>query len=173
MSGILFFLFLVIAIIRLYVLKISSVHAKALLNAGAVEYGQFTTKWLAILHTLFYFSAFFEGIVRKVTFDSSSFLGLVLILFSFIMLIWVMRLLGKYWTVKLIFEENHQLNNHWLFTYVKHPNYFLNIIPELLGVSLLFHASTTLEVLIIPYSICLYMRVKKENQLIGSISQSA
>lgn len=156
MSRLFFFLFMIIAVIRLSVLKISNTHAKQLLNAGAVEYGKSITKWLALLHTLFYFSAFFEEIIRKESFDLVSLIGFCLIVFSFIMLFWVMRLLGNDWSVKLIFEENHQLNEHWLFQYVKHPNYFLNILPELLGIGLLFHAYVTLGVMVIPYSICLY-----------------
>ncbi|OJG79803.1 hypothetical protein RV14_GL000743 [Enterococcus ratti] len=161
-----------IAIVRLYVLKISSKHAKQLLSTGATEYGKVATKWLAILHTLFYFSAFFEGIIRKVQFDWTSFIGVCLIVFSFLTLFWVMKLLGNYWSVKLIFETNHQLIDHWLFNRVKHPNYFLNILPELLGVVLLFHAYITLSVFLLPYSVCLYLRIKKENQIVASISHA-
>ncbi|MBF8807615.1 MAG: isoprenylcysteine carboxyl methyltransferase family protein [Enterococcus lacertideformus] len=170
MSGILFLLFMIIATIRLYVLKISNRNANRLINKGAVEYGKTTSKWLAILHTLFYFSAFFEGIIRKASFDLTGFIGICLIVFSFIMLFWVMKLLGNYWSVKLIFENNHQLVHHWLFERVKHPNYFLNILPELLGVGLLFHAYMTFGVFILPYSFCLYSRIKEENQLLASIS---
>ena len=82
-----------------------------------------------------------------------------------------MKLLGKYWSVKLIFEPDHQLIEHWLFQWVKHPNYFLNILPELIGVVLLFHAYVTLIIFILPYSLCLYLRIKKENQLVASIKQ--
>lgn len=65
MSQQLYSFFLIIAFVRLYVLKISSKHANQLLQEGAIEYGKTTTKWLAILHTLFYFSAFFEGSIQK------------------------------------------------------------------------------------------------------------
>lgn len=171
MSQQLYSFFLIIAFVRLYVLKISSKHANQLLHEGAIEYGKTTTKWLAILHTLFYFSAFFEGSIQKTQINWVSWIGFCLILFSFIMLFWVMKLLGKYWSVKLIFEPDHQLIEHWLFQWVKHPNYFLNILPELIGVVLLFHAYVTLIIFILPYSLCLYLRIKKENQLVASIKQ--
>ena len=61
MSQQLYSFFLIIAFVRLYVLKISSKHANQLLHEGAIEYGKTTTKWLAILHTLFYFSALREA----------------------------------------------------------------------------------------------------------------
>lgn len=44
MSEQLFFIFIMIAIVRLYVLKISSKHAKQLLSTGATEYGKVATK---------------------------------------------------------------------------------------------------------------------------------
>lgn len=78
------------------------------------------------MHTLFYFCALFEGIYKKVQFDN----------------------IGQ--TVKLIFADKHILNTNWLFKHVKHPNYFLNVIPELIGVTLVFHAWYTLLFFLIP-----------------------
>ncbi|NRE25541.1 isoprenylcysteine carboxylmethyltransferase family protein, partial [Enterococcus faecalis] len=76
---------------------------------------------------------------------------------------------GKYWTVKLIFADKHTLNTNWLFKHIKHPNYFLNIIPELIGVTLVFHAWYTLLILLMPYGICLYLRIREENQLLANL----
>ncbi|RTX84428.1 hypothetical protein CD139_06705 [Staphylococcus piscifermentans] len=43
---------------------------------------------------------------------------------------------------------------------MKHPNYFLNIIPELIGVILLTHAYIV-TLLLIPYS---NLRIRQEEQ---------
>ncbi|MBO0474826.1 hypothetical protein IGL98_002448 [Enterococcus sp. DIV0840] len=165
----LYMLFFIIAVFRIVVLFISKRHEKKLIDTGAKEYGQKVSKLLAILHTLFYFSAFFEGIIKGVKMDVISYIGMFLLLVSFIALIVVIKSLGKYWTVKLVIAENHELNTNWLFKYIKHPNYFLNIIPELVGVALLFHAWITFLVFIVPYSICLYLRIKEENKLLSSL----
>lgn len=93
---------------------------------------------------IFYLGCFTEAYLRHTTLDKIGFLGLGLLLFAFVMLVVVVRLLSEIWTVKLMIAKNHQFNGHWLFRVVKHPNYFLNIAPELLGIALLCHAWYTL-----------------------------
>ncbi|NRE45613.1 hypothetical protein DBN63_15790, partial [Enterococcus faecalis] len=144
MSVSLYMLFIVIAMFRIRVLLISKRNEQELLESGGKEYGKIVSKLLAILHTLFYFCALFEGIYKKVQFDSIGLIGTIIIGLSFFILIRVIQTLGKYWTVKLIFADKHTLNTNWLFKHIKHPNYFLNIIPELIGVTLVFHAWYTL-----------------------------
>ncbi|OJG53942.1 hypothetical protein RV06_GL000561 [Enterococcus haemoperoxidus] len=169
MNIIMYVLFFVIALFRMGVLFISKRHEKKLLETGAMEYGKKVSKQLVILHTLFYFCSFFEGIITSVKIDIISYIGLFLLIVSFIVLIVVVKSLGEYWTVKLIFAGNHVLNTSWVFKYIKHPNYFLNIVPELIGITLLFHAWLTIMVFIVPYSICLYLRIKEENELLASL----
>jgi isoprenylcysteine carboxyl methyltransferase (ICMT) family protein YpbQ len=162
-------LFIVIVVFRIRVLLISKRNEQELLESGSKEYGKIVSKLLAILHTLFYFCALFEGIYKKVQFDSIGLIGTLIIGLSFFILIRVIQILGKYWTVKLIFADKHTLNTNWLFKHVKHPNYFLNIIPELIGVTLVFHAWYTLLILLMPYGICLYLRIREENQLLANL----
>ncbi|HBI1635432.1 TPA: hypothetical protein I0F65_RS04595 [Enterococcus faecalis] len=66
---------------------------------------------------------------------------------SFFILIRVIQILGKYWTAKLIFADKYTLNTNWLF---KHSNCFFNIIPELIGVMLVFHAWITILIFLFP-----------------------
>ncbi|HDH7119300.1 TPA: hypothetical protein PJF81_001035 [Enterococcus faecalis] len=169
MSVSLYMLFIVIALFRIRVLLISKRNEQKLLESGGKEYGKIVSKLLAIFHTLFYFCALFEGIYKKVQFDGIGLIGTLIIGISFFILIKVIQILGKYWTVKLIFADKHTLNTNWLFKHVKHPNYFLNIIPELIGVTLVFHAWYTLLILLIPYGVCLYLRIKEENQLLANL----
>ena len=169
MSVSLFVLFIFIALFRVKVLFISKQNEQELCALGGKEYGKTVSKLLAIFHTLFYFCALFEGIYKKVQFDGVGLIGTLIVGISFFILIRVIQILGKYWTVKLIFADKHTLNTNWLFKYVKHPNYFLNIILELLGVILVFHAWYTLLILMIPYGICLYLRIEKENQLLANL----
>lgn len=169
MSVSLYMFFIVIALFRIRVLLISKRNEQKLLESGGKEYGKIVSKLLAIFHTLFYFCALFEGIYKKVQFDGIGLIGTLIIGISFFILIKVIQILGKYWTVKLIFADKHTLNTNWLFKHVKHPNYFLNIIPELIGVTLVFHAWYTLLILLIPYGVCLYLRIKEENQLLANL----
>ena len=169
MSVSLYIIFTFIALFRVIVLFISKQNEQELLESGGKEYGKTVSKLLAIFHTLFYFCALFEGINKKVQFDSIGLIGILIIGLSFFILIRVIQILGKYWTVKLIFADKHTLNTNWLFKHVKHPNYFLNIIPELIGVTLVFHAWYTLLIFLIPYGVCLGLRIRKENQLLAKL----
>lgn len=169
MDKYLYGIFVLIAIFRLWVLFISKKHEKILLRSSGKEYGKLISKWLAILHSMFYFSALFEGIYKKVMINNISSLGIIVVSLSFLLLIYVINTLGNYWTVKLIFVDEHELSNNWLFKSIKHPNYFFNIIPELIGISLIFHAWITLLIFTIPYGICLFLRIKEEKHIIYNI----
>ncbi len=59
-------------------------------------------------------------------------------------LVFVIHLLGRLWTVKLLIVRDHVLVTHQLFRWFRHPNYFLNILPELAGIALILNAHTTL-----------------------------
>ncbi|PVE35424.1 hypothetical protein DC030_13150 [Enterococcus faecalis] len=66
MSLYLYIVFGLIALFRVTVLLISKNNEKKLILLGGKEYGKLVSKLLAILHTLFYFCSFFEGIYKKV-----------------------------------------------------------------------------------------------------------
>ncbi|TCD45976.1 hypothetical protein D3X11_00375 [Streptococcus sp. X16XC17] len=154
--------------IRLAFLKLSIANEKRILANGGKEYGVKNTKWITILHILFYFSCLVEAMVNKVQLDTLGFLGLGLMLFSLFMLCTVTRLLGDIWTVKLMLLKDHRFVDHWLFRVVKHPNYFLNILPELVGIALLCHAKYSAW-LLIPYAYVLYKRIQEENKLLAEV----
>ncbi|MBO0472246.1 hypothetical protein IGL98_003204 [Enterococcus sp. DIV0840] len=166
MSGKLYVVFILLVLFRLLALYISKENEKKLLASGAVEYGKTTSKYLAILHTMIYFSSFFEGIITHVKSDMLSFVGIIMMMISYSVLLFVIKTLNRYWTVKLIFEENHKINSTWIFKKIKHPNYFFNIIPELIGITFIFHAWVTFAIGCIPYGVCLYLRIRQENSLL-------
>lgn len=169
MSYYISFIVIGIFVIRLAFLKISKRNEKAILEAGGCEYGKENSKRITILHILFYLFSLIEAIIFKVKFDYISIIGLIFLIFSIFMLYTVTQLLKGIWTVKLMVAKNHKFNNHWLFRVVKHPNYFLNIIPELIGLVLLCHARYTALVLFPLYAIVLYIRIKEENRVLKEI----
>lgn len=156
-------------LLRLVFLKISKKNEAIILANGGVEYGVENTKRLTLVHIIFYLGCIIEAYLRQTIVDQVGVLGLGLLLFAFIILVTVVRLLAGIWTVKLMIAQNHQFNDHWLFRVVKHPNYFLNIIPELIGLSMLCHAWYTLLCVGPFYCIILRNRIKEENHLIESL----
>lgn len=80
------------------------------------------------------------------------------------MLLVVSHLLGRLWTVKLMIARDHVLVTHPLFRWVRHPNYFLNILPELVGFALALHAWFTLVIGLAIYAVPLGIRIRQEER---------
>lgn len=163
--GIVIFVF----VIRLYFLKISRANEQRILAEGGKEYGKENSKRITTLHILFYLGCLLEAITYSTKFDTIGIIGLILIIFSMFMLYVVTQLLKDIWTIKLMLVKNHKYNDHWLFRVVKHPNYFLNIVPELVGLALLCHAKYTAIIILPLYAIVLYIRIKEEEYILKNI----
>jgi isoprenylcysteine carboxyl methyltransferase (ICMT) family protein YpbQ len=151
------------ALFRLASLFISIRHERRLKAAGAVEIGAANSALLALAHTAFYLAAIAECFLTGgYVFDTAALAGLVLYLFGAAMLVVVIRTLGRFWTVKLIVAADHALVTHPLFRRVRHPNYFLNILPELAGFAITLHAFYTLAFGLPLYLVPLIIRVRQE-----------
>ncbi|MGJ4956915.1 isoprenylcysteine carboxyl methyltransferase family protein [Bradyrhizobium sp. HKCCYLRH2015] len=150
---------------RFAMLGISIRNEKRLRAEGAVEYGASVSRWLAIAHVAFYLAATAEGLVRDAPLDAVSIIGFMIYLFGAAMLLVVSQLLGRLWTVKLMLARDHALVTHPLFRIVRHPNYFLNILPELIGYALTLHAYLTLVAGLIIYAVPLTLRIRQEEKI--------
>ncbi|WP_315777581.1 MULTISPECIES: isoprenylcysteine carboxyl methyltransferase family protein [unclassified Bradyrhizobium] len=150
---------------RFAMLAVSIRNEKRLRANGATEYGESVSRWLAIAHVAFYLAATTEGLVRDAPVDAVSITGFVIYLFGAVMLFVVSRLLGRFWTVKLMIARDHALVTHPLFRMVRHPNYFLNILPELIGYALTLHAYVTLVVGMTIYAVPLVLRIRQEEKV--------
>lgn len=151
--------------LRLVTLAISMRNERALKRNGAVEFGAGNSKLIAVVHVIFYISAAAEGLWRDDPADWVSGAGLAIYGFAILVLFAVIRLLGRWWTVKVILARDHQLVRHPLFRYVRHPNYYLNIIPELVGLALALHAFGTLLIGLPIYLIVLRARIRIEEKV--------
>lgn len=160
---------LVTFLVRLIFLKRSMENEKRILSKGGKEFGVENTKRLTMAHIVFYLSCFVEAMVHKTNFDGISMVGLVLLIFSMLMLMLVIHLLGDIWTVKLTLVNNHKFVDHPLFRIVKHPNYFLNILPELVGLALVSHAYVTFIFIFPVYAVILYQRIAEEEKLLQEV----
>lgn len=151
-------------VLRLFTLYISISNESLLRKEGAVEYGRVNSTVLTVLHIIFYASSAYEAWVDQIKLDITGDFGIGLFAFSYIMLWYVIYQLRKVWTVKLYIAKNHELNQSFLFRYVKHPNYFLNIIPELTGIGLLCHAWTAMMIILPMYLMSLFVRISQEEK---------
>ena len=156
-----------VAIFRFWTLYVALTNEKRLKMNGATEYGQGSTLALWVTTFAVYFGALFEGFYfRRVQFDGIAAIGLSIYIFSAIALIWVMHTLGPFWSGKVIISPHHELVVHPVFRAIKHPNYFLNMIPELIGFPIMLHAFTTLAIGLPLFLITLLFRIRVEEQVL-------
>ncbi len=151
-------------LLRLATWAISIRNEARLKRNGAREFGALNSSLLAIAHIAFYVSAAAEGLSNPVPWDAQTYLGFGLYGFGIVMLLTVIRLLGPWWTVKIIIAPDHVLVRHPLFRYVRHPNYFLNMLPELTGFALALHAPVTLFFGLPCYLVLMTIRIWQENR---------
>lgn len=147
-------------------MRVSKQNEARIVADGGREYGAFNSKLMAIVRVLIYFGALGEFYYLDRSVNSLTFIGMGLVVFSMYMLYMVSRLLSPIWTVKLMVAKNHQYVDHWLFRNIKHPNYFLNIVPELVGIILVCQAWYTALLLLPIYAIIMYIRIIEENKII-------
>lgn len=170
-----YILFLIVSFffyIRLVTLGFSVANEKKLIKKGAVQYGKFNSLLLTILHVTFYLSSVTEASLTTFDFDNTSKSGLLILAFSYCMLLYVIYKLKDVWTLKIYIVPNHRLENGWLFRTFKHPNYFLNIIPELLGVSILCKGWYTLSLIGPIYLLVLCIRIRQEERAMVQVYKS-
>ena len=147
---------------RFAMLAVSVRHERVLRAEGAVEHGAPVSRLLATAHVAYYVAAAVEGLERAPPFGAVAAVGLALYLFGAVMLLVVARLLGRLWTVKVLIAPDHALVRHPLFRKFRHPNYYLNIAPELLGFGLVLHAFATMSVGLPIYLVLLALRIRGE-----------
>lgn len=159
-------LLLIIAILfRLLSVIISLVNEQRLKKLNAVEFGVCNSRLLILMHILFYISCGVELYIKQENLENtSSIYGFGLYLFSIFILYYVIYSLRSIWTLKLIIAPNHyhRLNKGFLFKYSRHPNYYLSVIPELLGIAIYCHSWYSLLFIFPFYLIPLIKRIRLE-----------
>lgn len=153
------------AVLRFAALAVSIRNEKRMKAAGAREYCAGTSTLLALVHIAYYLAAIAEGIWRDAPVSVITWTGVAIYGLAMIALVWVMAVLGRFWTVKVIVASDHHLVTNRFFQLIKHPNYFLNIIPELIGFALALQAFGTLIVGLPVYLVVLTLRIRQEERV--------
>lgn len=154
--------------LRLITPGISIWNERRLKAQGALEFGKGNSRVLALAHAVFYVCAIYEGFcagrqLKPFSFEAVGLVGLMFYLFGILSLAAVINALGRQWTVKLLVSPRHILVTTGIYRHAHHPNYFLNILPELIGFALVMQAHKTLLFGIPLYAIPLWIRIRGEN----------
>ena len=140
---------------------------KALIAKGNT-YGKTNSTVLAVVHTLYYLACFISVWLSDTAFNGISLVGTLMVGASFVILALIIKQLGRFGRLKSILPE-HQINRSWLFKTFRHPNYFLNIIPELIGIALLCQAWYVLLIGLPIYLLVLFKRTRQEEQAMATL----
>jgi isoprenylcysteine carboxyl methyltransferase (ICMT) family protein YpbQ len=165
MSPVLATFFAVAVLLRFASLFVSKRNEARLRAGGAEEFGARNTRRLTVLHITFYGAALLEGLWRGSQIDAWTWLGLAIYVFAMLVLAYVIHELGALWSVKVFIAHGHTLKQSWLFRTVRHPNYYLNIVPELVGVALIMKAWLVLAIVFPCYAAVLFRRIKIEEEV--------
>lgn len=150
--------------LRLVSLAYSIRNEKIIQSKGGIQHGKTNSLMLTLAHLAFYFSALYEAYLSQTKLDEISTIGVGVMVFAYVMLFYVIYKLRDIWTVKLYIVPNQRIETSFLFRTVRHPNYFLNVLPELVGVALLCHAWYTLAIGLPIYLIPLFVRIRQEEK---------
>jgi isoprenylcysteine carboxyl methyltransferase (ICMT) family protein YpbQ len=158
------FIFFAALVLRLISLVKSRQNEKRLIQQGAIEYGRKNSIALVLVFTLYWIACITEAVLLKKTANNISYIGAALFAFSMVMLLIVIVGLKDIWTVKVYILPNQRINKSFLFKYIRHPNYFLNVIPELVAVALICQAWYTLMIGLPVCLIPLTIRIVQEEK---------
>ena len=82
---------------------------------------------------------------------------------GWVLSIWAIRTMGKYWTVEIEIRDNHPLVKKGPYRYLRHPHYLFTAI-ELFCLPLIFNAYYSLTVVMIVFIPILSLRVLFEEK---------
>lgn len=150
--------------LRLFSLYFSIRNEKRLVRRGAIQYGKFNSLLLALAHVAYYFSALYEAYTADVEFEKnirSGGCGHALRLCHALLchLQAPRRVDGE-----ALYRAQSAHRPQLLVPHGPSPNYFLNIVPELVGVALLCHAWLTLCCGLPLYLCLLAVRIRQEER---------
>lgn len=161
--------FVIFFSLRLVSLSYSIRNEKRIQKKGAVQYGKLNSLLLTLAHIAYYFSSLYEAYASGSGFNYFSVWGVAVMGFAYAMLFYVIYKLRDVWTVKLYIVPNQRIERSFLFRTVRHPNYYLNILPELIGVALLCNAWHTLAIGLPVYICFLAIRIRQEEKAMADL----
>ncbi|WP_343642303.1 isoprenylcysteine carboxylmethyltransferase family protein [Chryseobacterium sp.] len=151
-------------LVRIVTIFISIKNEQRIKKLGAIEYGKLNSLLLTLVHITVYGGSFYEAYIKNVEFNLYSKIGFCIMVFSYLMLFYVIYALREVWTVKIFIVPNHKIVKSFLFRTIRHPNYFLNIIPEIIGITLLCNAWKTMIFVLPIYIVVLIIRIYQEEK---------
>ncbi len=159
-----------VALQRLFELRLANRNAAALLKRHAVEAGKAHYPLMVALHTLFLAACVAEvWLLSRPLFAWLAVPGLVVFVAAQALRYWAIRSLGDRWTTRVLFVPGTLEVVRGPYRHVRHPNY-VAVISEIAAIPLVHTAWLTAIVFSLANSLLLAERIRVEEQLIREVS---
>ena len=158
----------IVAVLRLYELRISTRHQQEMIARGASKVDEPRFRWMVVLHTGVLIGAAAEVVLLKRPFIPL----LAAVCFPFFLAAnavrwWVIRTLGEHWNVQVMNSTGLGVITSGPFRYVRHPNYAA-VFTEMLVLPLIHTAWITAIVGSAAHILVLSQRLTTEEKVLFS-----
>lgn len=162
-----------VAIQRLWEVRKSRAHERALREAGAVEHAAGQMPWMKLLHGAWLVACLAEvHLLERVPWWPLSVVALAAFLVGQALRIAAMRALGGRWTVKVMVLPERPPVTGGIFRWVRHPNY-LGVVIEIAALPLIGGAWLTAVAFSLANGLLLWRRIAAEERALSSASDYA
>jgi methyltransferase len=156
-----------VAVERLYELRLSNRNAAWAFARGATETGQRHYRVMTALHTSFLLCCALEPLVFNRPFQTPwGWLFLALSVSAQALRYWAISTLGPRWNTRIITIANAAPVTTGPYRFLRHPNY-VAVVLELLALPMIHHAFLTAVLFSTLNALLLTVRIRSEEQALG------
>lgn len=137
---------------------------------GALEFGAMHYRFIVLMHLLFFICFFFEKLLLNHGLSSIWPILLTGFVLTQFLRVWIIISLGRYWNTKIIVLPDAAVVRRGPYRFIKHPNYLVVSI-EIIVIPLLYNAYYTAVLFTIFNLIMLSIRIPREEQALGSVTE--
>lgn len=160
----------VIAIERLWELRVSKRHLRTLKARGAIEVGTGHYPWMVLLHTAFLLSCVAEiRLLDRPWRPTVAGFALVILGVALALRWWTLATLGERWTTRILVVPGEELVSAGPYRWLRHPNYLV-VVMEIVAIPMIHCAWLTAAVFTIANLVLLRERIRVEE---GALSRLA
>ncbi|HVF58976.1 MAG TPA: isoprenylcysteine carboxylmethyltransferase family protein [Thermoanaerobaculia bacterium] len=166
-----FVLVVLVALLRLFELRIAARNRRRLLARGAREAGAGHYPWMVTLHAVWLVAAPAEvWLLGRPFLPALAFPMLALLLLATALRWWVIATLGERWTTRILVLPEAPLVTGGPYRFLRHPNY-LAVVLELAALPLVHTAWLTALLAAVSNAAILRVRITVEERALASASR--
>jgi len=157
---------LVVAVQRLWELRLSKRHEQALQQQGGRVHETTRYTWIQLIHGFWFISMVAEVVLLHRPFYLWLALPALLVFGGGQVLRYLaITALGKYWTVKIVSLPDAPIVQTGIYRYLRHPNY-LGVVLEIASLPLLHTAYLTAIIFSVTNTALITSRIRREEEVL-------